>query len=186
MGRAVWDRSAVPGADGRCSPVHWVVAARRRTIDRLFSHGAPATITPVSCGWTPRAVVSLVLFTLSAGFAVVWWFFGESTAAAVATGAAAVLAAVPVVDSLRTPRDRPSRSRVVAELGDQLAERVEEQWEAEAVHRQLRDPQPIAVRWSEAAANVMDHPDLILPNARRLWLADSVDHVVDAYRALPR
>lgn len=150
-------------------------------------------------GWSRMGLATILLATLTGAFAVVWWLRGESDAVAVATVAAAVLTvAVPLI-SWAVGRSQGAHDaaddvdRVVA----QLAHAVRRQWEREADLRQLRDPQPLSVRWSEAASHLMDHMEVVVPEPRRrrlnrrlavtrLSLIGSVDRVVQQFRALPR
>jgi transcriptional regulator with XRE-family HTH domain len=79
------------------------------------------------------------------------------------------------------------------EAAEILAGEVRRQWEAEAVIRHLRDPLPLDVRWSPAAAELGDNEEVIRDVARRgggrtrqLSLHGGADQVVEAFRGLPQ
>lgn len=142
------------------------------------------------------AVAGVPLAALTGGLLLIWRYYGENEAVAVATVLAAILTImVPLAswalpqqaDNVEVPKDN------IEQQVTMLAQAVRLQWKIEADIRQLRDPQPLTVRWTEADRDLMDWPDVIAPGTsksgsktRRLSLSGSVDQVVRAFRALPR
>jgi NACHT domain len=146
-------------------------------------------------GWVRIGLATALLAVLTGAFGLVWWLRGEGTSAAVATVAAAVLTvAVPLVSWAFGSSLAADAGQDLDRLAENLARIVRLQWEDEADVRQLRDPQPVGVRWRAATSELMDHPDVIVPELRpgqgrsagRLQLAGEVDTAVDQYRRLPR
>lgn len=147
------------------------------------------------------ALAGLPLAALTGGLLLIWRHYGENEAVAIATVLAAILTLVVPLASwaLRQPAsstEMPNDS--IDQNVTRLASAVRLQWEVEADIRQLRDPQPLTVRWRDASPDLMDWPDVISPGVskrnhptsglktKRLSLSGSVDEVVRAFRALPR
>ncbi|MEU8206045.1 NACHT domain-containing protein [Streptosporangium sp. NPDC049046] len=81
-----------------------------------------------------------------------------------AVAIAASVAIATVVTWARRPRlsAGPLSQADAAAAADTLAELVRQQWQAEARHRSLDDPEPIAVSWQFSSnETVMSHPRLI-------------------------
>ncbi|WP_353962312.1 NACHT domain-containing protein [Streptomyces sp. NBC_01381] len=85
----------------------------------------------------------------------------------------------------RNPRHGRSTSGQVAEAAMVLARLVRRQWQDEAVLRQLFDPAPLPVLWTDCSLrDISDHRQLIGdPVACR---ADAPQELAAAFRALPR
>lgn len=142
-----------------------------------------------------RRWVGLAAAALAGAMALVWWHSGETTAATLAAVVAAVLAAIgPFTSWLPAPA---GTGRTIEGQLERLAATVRIQWEVEADIRQLRDPQPLTVRWSEAHSELTDHIDVVTPASRRprqshrlpakrSSLVRGVDHMVRELHALPR
>ena len=104
------------------------------------------------------AWVGMATAALIGAMALVWWRSGETTAATFAAVAAAGLAATGPLASWLPARADATRS--MDNLLERLATVVRIQWEREADVRQLRDPQPIALRWTAADQRLADHVEL--------------------------
>ncbi|MFC9682620.1 NACHT domain-containing protein [Streptomyces sp. NPDC056948] len=84
----------------------------------------------------------------------------------------------------RNPRRRSTTGQV-AEAAQVLARLVGQQWQSEALLRQLFDPAPLPVRWTDCSRpNVSDHRQLI--GAPVTCRADATQELVSAFRSLPR
>jgi NACHT domain len=88
--------------------------------------------------------------------------------------------------------------RTLADVADQLAERVRNQWETEATVRRLNDPYPLPVHWIAADASLADDWDVLVRLAETgtgrppgSWLTDPGDlagrdnQLVDKLRLVP-
>jgi NACHT domain len=135
------------------------------------------------CGgyWRPALAAGL-LAVLTGLLAGVWRLSGLNDAAALATVFAAVLTvAVPVVPwALKGVR---SETAGPDELASRLAATVRRQWEQEADIRQIRDPQPLIVRWAPSRPALMDWPEVV--GVTRPSLTGGVDQVLERFIALP-
>ena len=69
-----------------------------------------------------------------------------------------------------------------------LAGAVREQWTAEAQARSLDDPEPMPVRWRLSSPDLMDHPEVIEPDAVLVFdeQSDRIGQLAAAFKALRR
>ncbi len=139
------------------------------------------------------ALIVMALITLSGAFALVWQHYGDSTVTAAAAIVTAVLTAVLTVPSFLIIRDasgrqagRQGNGMDLNLLCTQLGDDVRSQWESEATLRDLIDPQPITVCWSEARSSLMDHPENTSLTGSRPSLTGRVEQVVNQYKSLPK
>src|SRR5262249_3730350 len=145
-------------------------------------------------GWGRFVLVTALLSGVTTALALIWVLSSRDTAAAAATVSAAVLTlAVPLL-----PWARKDMAVQPDQLAANLAAAALAQWQAEADKRQLRDPQPLTVRWSGADATLMDDPDVIAPEpmgqrhglrhralGTRLSLTGGIDQVDVEFRKIP-
>ncbi|MFH8746590.1 NACHT domain-containing protein [Streptomyces rimosus] len=129
----------------------------------------------------------LLCAALTAGLLSVWRARPEDLGnAASVAGAVVGLFGVLAVWAWRPgPRSGRSSSQQVDEAAQVLARLVLRQWQDEAVLRQLFDPAPLPVVWSDSALpGVSDHRELIGdPITCR---ADATQELAAAFRGLPR
>jgi Domain of unknown function (DUF4062)/NACHT domain len=109
--------------------------------------------------------------------------------ATVATPAGLAAALLQALLAPRTRR-RDERTERLDRAAARLAAIVRRQWRDELGLRQMDDPHPLPLRWRRAAAELMDHPEVVLgqPDARsrrRLALSGRSDQVAAAFRRLP-
>ncbi|WP_158853356.1 NACHT domain-containing protein [Saccharothrix deserti] len=130
----------------------------------------------------------LLCAALTAGQVAVWvWAEPEEAADASSVVAAVVglFGVLAVWAWRRNPRHGQSTPGQVAEAARLLARLVRQQWQDEAVLRQLFDPAPLPVLWADYPLhNVSDHRQLIGdPVTCR---ADAPQELASAFRGLPR
>ncbi|WP_189768017.1 NACHT domain-containing protein [Streptomyces tauricus] len=120
--------------------------------------------------------------------ALMWRRWDESTAATVSSVVAAVVGLYGVLAVWvwrRDPRRGHSSTGQLADAAAVLARLVGRQWQEEATLRQLFDPAPMPVVWSDCLeVGVGDHRRLI--GAPFSCCADRLGELTSAYRALPR
>ncbi|MGW5635805.1 NACHT domain-containing protein [Streptomyces sp. NPDC003832] len=129
------------------------------------------------------------LCVVVAGVLVVMWGKGdESTAATASSVLAAVIGLFGVLAVWawrRDPRQGHSSTGQLADATEVLARLVGRQWQEEATLRQLFDPAPLPVRWTDCPdVGVGEHRQLI--GAPFSCGADRVEELAAAFRALPR
>ncbi|MGW1713518.1 NACHT domain-containing protein [Streptomyces sp. NPDC002156] len=122
---------------------------------------------------------------LVAGLGLLWWLKGVSDAG----NAASVLGSVGVIALLAAWARRNGRAHSGADQVDEaakdLARLVLRQWEEEATLRQLFDPAPLPVAWSDSLLpGVGDHRELVGDPVD--CRADEPQNLARAFRALPR
>ncbi|MEV4744059.1 NACHT domain-containing protein [Streptomyces sp. NPDC049555] len=102
---------------------------------------------------------------VACGLSVVWPLRDPARISAAAAVVSAVIALFGVLSvwASRSGRSRaPSSSGQVAEATEMLARTVRRQWEDEAILRQLYDPQPLPVVWTDCShPGVSDHRQLV-------------------------
>ncbi|MET9294249.1 NACHT domain-containing protein [Streptomyces sp. NPDC003077] len=118
----------------------------------------------------------------------VWKVGDRDDAGAVGTLVATVVglfAGLAAWAERRNPRAARSRPAQLAEAAEVLARLVRRQWQDEAALRQLYDPAPLSVLWTDSALpGVSDHRELIgIPITCR---ADSPEALATAFRGLNR
>ncbi|MFE3827451.1 NACHT domain-containing protein [Streptomyces sp. NPDC059092] len=107
----------------------------------------------------------------------------EAANAATVLGSAGVVALL--VEWARRRSRTHSTSDQVDEAARALARLVGRQWEEEAVLRQLFDPAPLPVTWSDCSeAGVADHRELV--GAPISWCADEPESLAGDFRGLRR
>ncbi|MEU3873682.1 NACHT domain-containing protein [Streptomyces sp. NPDC029704] len=122
------------------------------------------------------------------GLSVAWPLQDPERISAAAAVVSAVIALFGVLSgwASRAGRSRaPSSSRQVAEAAEALARTVRRQWEDEATLRQLYDPEPLPVVWSDCSdPGVSDHRRLV--GTAVVCRADDPQQLAAAFGALAR
>lgn len=136
-----------------------------------------------------RWVLTWTLSTmLVCGLGIVWIAADHNTASTASSVAAAGLAFFSTLAVWAWHHKRPhtpSTTEQVSEAAQVLARLVRRQWQDEATLRQLFDPAPLPVVWSDhSLADVSDHRQLI--GAPMTCRADAQQELATAFRRLPR
>ena len=161
-----------------------VRARTNRLARRVVGLAAAASAALTSLVFAIESLWSLRPVTVVAGATVVM--------AVTAVAAAAKFLGTPAMKRRPAPREWASPPTAVDEAIVHLIHTVRLQWQEEADIRQLRDPQPIMVRWTAAEPALMDWPDVVAlttaagRRSRELRLAGRLDQVVEDFRRLPR
>ncbi|HZE00429.1 MAG TPA: NACHT domain-containing protein [Pseudonocardiaceae bacterium] len=87
----------------------------------------------------------------------------------------------------RAAAGEPARTSQVAQVAQELAAAVREQWRREAEVRSLGDPDPMPVRWRLSDPTVMDHGERIAPAPIALsGRSDQIPVLAEQFRHLHR
>ncbi|MFE0423039.1 NACHT domain-containing protein [Streptomyces sp. NPDC058953] len=136
----------------------------------------------------PRwALTWLACAVLTIGLSAVWarWPQAVGNAGSVVGAAIGLFGVMAVWAWRRGPRHGRSASGQVAEAAELLARLVRSQWEDEAVLRQLFDPAPLPVLWTDCPRpGVSDHRQLI--GGPVTCRADAPEELAAAFRGLAR
>lgn len=129
----------------------------------------------------------LLCAALTVGLIIVWNVRPKDIgdAASVVAAVIGLFSVLTVWAWRRSPRHGRSTSGQVAEAAQVLARQVRRQWQDEAVLRQLFDPAPLPVLWSDCPLpDVSDHRQLI--GAPVTCRSDAPQELAAAFRSLPR
>ncbi|MFI7351850.1 NACHT domain-containing protein [Streptomyces sp. NPDC049936] len=133
-------------------------------------------------------VVWALCVIVAVALVVMWNMGDESTAATASSVLAAVIGLFGVLAVWawrRDPRQGQSSTGQLVEATGVLARLVGRQWQEEATLRQLFDPFPLPVHWTDCPyVGVGDHRQLI--GGPFSCAADRVEELASAFRALPR
>ncbi|MGV9387408.1 hypothetical protein ACWDRB_67405 [Nonomuraea sp. NPDC003707] len=141
--------------------------------------------------WNPTALLSIV--ALAATVVLVWHALDRADKVNVADLAAVAIAAAAAAPAVVTWAKRrntaASRPVDVTRAADVLADLVRRQWQNEARHRLLDDPEPIPVRWQLTANEAVMNTPRLISTTTAFTFAGSSDNIAALardFRALTR